>query len=468
MRRALALILTCFAAGCSDSADTDPQPSPDAGFDEDANADAEIDTSAPDEPKILFMVPAETGTTQATEAFYGTPFHVVVEGLDPGESVTAKSRFWGYEGWAAFVADPSGVVDTSNVAPTKGSYEGVDPDGLVWSMELLDPTPGSGYDVDIEVTRGSGDVIEASFVRHPMGLGSLIENFEGEDYSAKAYRPDADGRFPTVVVLGGSEGGLPLFQAAWFATFGFVGVAVGYFGLPGLPSSLLEVDVQGVGRALDHIKTQPYVDPEKIVLWGGSRGSELALMAGSRLDGVRGVIVEAPSGLRWASVHDPDAPAWTVDGAGLPFMPYDPKASPEAVMGPDGKVAWATTKMFLDNMAYATQEQTDAATIEVESIDGPVLLLAGGDDQMWPSCALSEVAIQRRSQFEHSALLEDRVVCFPEAGHALGPPGWPTSEMAFVPIGGRNYALGGTPGGTARAQRQVYLETREFLDRVLQ
>lgn len=471
MRLAFVLILTGFVVGCSDGAGSDPQTASDAGFHEDAKGDVDVDTAeaAVDSgPKILFMVPAETEAVQATEAFYGTPFHVVIEGLDPGESVTAKSRFWGYEGWGSFVADSSGSIDTSNVAPTEGSYEGVDPDGLVWSMELLDPTPGSEYDVAIEVTRPSGEVVTATFVRHPMGLGSVIEDFEGAGYSARAYRPDADGRHPTVVVLGGSEGGLPSFQAAWFSTFGFVGVAVGYFGLPGLPGSLLEVDVQSVGRALEQIKTQPYVDPEKIVLWGGSRGSELALMAGSRFDGVVGVIAEAPSGLRWASVNDPDAPAWTLDGVGLPFMPYDPKAAPEPVMGPNGKVAWATTPMFLDNMAFATEEQTEAATIEVENIDGPLLLLAGGDDQMWPSCALSEVATQRRLQFEPSAQPEDRVLCFPEAGHALGPPGWPTSEMGFVPIGGRTYALGGTPGGTARAQRQVFLETREFLNRLFE
>lgn len=222
-----------------------------------------------------------------------------------------------------------------------------------------------------------------------------------------------------------------------------------------------------MGRAVDALTQQAYVDPDRVIIWDGSRGSELALMAAGRYPTIKGAIVEAPSGLRWASVNDASEPAWTFEGVALPFMPSDPSAVPEVVDGPNGQSAYATTPMFLADMAYATDQQMEAATIDVERVGGPVLLLGGADDLMWPSCELAEVALGRLEQTGHTTDYDDRYRCFEDAGHVLGPPGWPTGEGGLAYLGGNLYALGGTLAGTAHAQRKIYVEVRSFLGAVL-
>ena len=37
----------------------------------------------------------------------------------------------------------------------------------------------------------------------------------------------------------------------------------------------------------------------------------------------------------------------------------------------------------------------ERATIPVEKIQGPVLLVSGSDDQVWPSSALADIAMRR-------------------------------------------------------------------------
>ena len=41
------------------------------------------------------------------------------------------------------------------------------------------------------------------------------------------------------------------------------------------------------------------------------------------------------------------------------------------------------------------------ATIPVERINGPVLLISGEDDQMWPSRTLAEIAMERLRAHRH-------------------------------------------------------------------
>ncbi|MGZ8999393.1 MAG: acyl-CoA thioesterase/BAAT N-terminal domain-containing protein, partial [Allosphingosinicella sp.] len=74
----------------------------------------------------------------------GEPVQVVVEGLQPGQSVTLRtSRLWpaypsGEEqvsAWASFTADAEGIVDLGKREPLAGSsYQGTDASGLFWSM----------------------------------------------------------------------------------------------------------------------------------------------------------------------------------------------------------------------------------------------------------------------------------------------------------------------------------------------
>jgi dienelactone hydrolase len=64
--------------------------------------------------------------------------------------------------------------------------------------------------------------------------GSLVGMF---------FQPAGSGARPAVLVLGGSEGGLPTATAALIASYGYAALALAYFGLPTLPP-VLNVDVE--------------------------------------------------------------------------------------------------------------------------------------------------------------------------------------------------------------------------------
>ena len=69
----------------------------------------------------------------------------------------------------------------------------------------------------------------------------------------------------------------------------------------------------------------------------------------------------------------------------------------------------------------------------------------------------------------HDTKFADHIECYPDAGHFIGSPGFPTTGAVEVqhPITHEWLALGGTPAGIARADRQAYNRKRAFLDEAL-
>ncbi len=115
--------------------------------------------------------------------------------------------------------------------------------------------------------------------------------------------------------------------------------------------------------------------------------------------------------------------------------------------------------MFRETYAGSSErvapDRLDAARIDAESVDVPTLLVAGGDDQMWPS----ETA---------TAALADRLETvttrrYPDAGHGIGLPHAPTTATTVA--GG--LALGGTPAANARASADHWPAVLEHLDAAL-
>ena len=118
---------------------------------------------------------------------------------------------------------------------------------------------------------------------------------------------------------------------------------------------------------------------------------------------------------------------------------------------------------FEESLEYAPAEDLAAATIHVELTQGPILMLAGDDDQLWPSCTLAEIA-EARLALEHAETWADEYVCYPEAGHFIIVPGAPTLRSNMSATDDGNYWLvGGTPRGNAHGQRDALDRTLRFL-----
>lgn len=96
--------------------------------------------------------------------------------------------------------------------------------------------------------------------------------------------------------------------------------------------------------------------------------------------------------------------------------------------------------------------------IEVEKITAPLALLAGRDDQFWPSAEMAEMILDRRRAFRHI----DEIALFLDAGHLIAPPLVPTTVDRY-----HNFLLGGTVEGRARAQARAWPRLLKFFHRHL-
>jgi len=104
----------------------------------------------------------------------------------------------------------------------------------------------------------------------------------------------------------------------------------------------------------------------------------------------------------------------------------------------------------------------DRATIPVENINGPVLLISGEKDTVWPSSRLSQIAADRLKNHRHP--FHYNHINYKNAGHGIGLPYRPTTVTRFADARGRILNHGGDPQDNARANETAWNETLKFLD----
>lgn len=254
-----------------------------------------------------------------------------------------------------------------------------------------------------------------------------------------------------VIVLGGSEGGLggsrPL--ARRLADAGIPAMAVSYFGETGQPTKLDEVPIEPVGRALEWLQARPEIRGP-IAIMGGSKGAELALLFASREPDIRAVVAGMPSSVVWAGI-DPTGgqvgSSWTAGGAPVPHAPYDLSRGVTSILD-----------LYSHSLAAAPTE----ARIPVERINGPILMISGGSDALWPSARMA-AEIEQRLEDRDFPFPVTRLV-YPEAGHAaFGPPVTaPPEELERTIV-----FFGGTIPALIEARADGWPRVLEFLRGVL-
>ena len=204
------------------------------------------------------------------------------------------------------------------------------------------------------------------------------------------YAPKGAKHHTAVLLLGGSNGGFPYgAAAASLAEAGYPTFALAYFQDPAgkpadRPKYLANIPLEYFFHTLDWMKTQPAINPDKIVLMGESRGGELVLLLGSLRPDVAGVIAYSPSHVIWAGL-DPtySQPAWTLQGKALPFLKTSYKFGAPFLT------------MFENALAGATPKTLAAVSIPVENIHGPVLFISSKTDHLWPASFMSNAAAAR-------------------------------------------------------------------------
>jgi len=291
--------------------------------------------------------------------------------------------------------------------------------------------------------------------------GATVSQVNDAGVSGLFARPAGPGPFPGIILFGGSAGGLGP-TGAWaasLASHGFAALAISYFGAPGLPPDLVDIEVQCVERARAWLLRRDDVTSPMVGVMGVSRGSELALLAGALLDGIGAVVAFAPSGVAWngLSRQGPvDAPSWTFRGRPIP-------SASTALRVPDGTdLSHPVALRPLFDHALQDQRMIAAAEIPIERIRGPILLVSGESDAMWASTPMAEIVERRAAR--HDFAYTVRHLRYPDAGHVCGgSPGTPVVTHARLPLDGGLYAFGGSRATNAAARADSWPRVLDFL-----
>ncbi|MCT9097056.1 acyl-CoA thioester hydrolase/BAAT C-terminal domain-containing protein [Haloarchaeobius sp. HME9146] len=392
-----------------------------------------------DDPKTTLTIHAPD-TSRNDE-----PVAIRLAGLDPDEHVTFTASLTADDGveWYSkltFQADDDGTVDLTEHAPESGSYDGCEPMGWLWAMDndADEAYPVLGEDPRVATDlRASTDDAAATrtITRTLYDPGITSRPVDRDDLVGTLFEPPGDGPHPAILDLHGSAGRLSTRRAKLLADKGYATLALDYFGEGDpIPDDHRNVPLEYFDSAREWLREQPGIDAERIGAFGVSRGAELALLLGARRDWVGVVISYAGSGLAWDTPSG--EPAWTDGGEPVPHIVAQDTPGETVEKGID-------------------DEEIERVATRVENMNGPVLLLSGGDDPVWQSRYLAEIAIERLDRHEFAHPSEHRT--YDGVGHYIGTPYQPLSGVGPAEVA----------NATARAGEDSWPRVLEYLEKGL-
>jgi len=253
-----------------------------------------------------------------------------------------------------------------------------------------------------------------------------------------------------VVVLSGSSGRVDVARARLFADEGASALALQWFGGEGQIPGICEIPLETFFAATDRLAG---LGCRRIVYVGSSKGAEASLLAAAHDPRVDAVIAISPTSVVWGNIGPgrdginwPERSSWTLAGHPLPFVPTDPNWIPSHI---DGLVSY---RGLFEHCLRAFPDAAHEAAIPVEATQAKIVLVAGGDDTLWPSLDFAEAIVRRRKD----AGKRTRLVTAPDAGHRILLPGESTPRSSL-------HAHGGNDSADASLGSEAWTYTRDLL-----
>jgi pimeloyl-ACP methyl ester carboxylesterase len=248
-----------------------------------------------------------------------------------------------------------------------------------------------------------------------------------EHLGTKLYLSDKPGKRPLVLLLHGSEGGTGFMEdfgvQETLRARGFHVLGAIYFdsssSFPG-PKALNQVRLESFMEEIKKYAQAHHeiIDSSEIGIVGVSLGGELSLLLASLYPEFKFVLALVPGDVVFQK-HDPfGGSPWMHKDKELPYVRF-PILAWQSIKcfvmwngfwisqySPFEFLRWAPERMLCTGMMLDAMERADnleQASIKVENINGPVLLVSGQDDIMWPSAFMSDRALERlkKNNFTH-------------------------------------------------------------------
>ena len=405
------------------------------------------------------------------DAMIDLPRVIRAEGFAPRSAVEITATLVQNDGttWrsrATFLADAAGRVDLATSAPLNGAYAGVSPMGLVWSMRQVaagGPVRSmvAPHVVELVAVGVDNRTARGACTQHFLAPGVTRKEIHEGGMVGTLFTPPGAGPHPALMMLAGSGGGLMETRAALFAAHGFQSFALGYFNVPGLKPTISKTPLEYFEAGLQWMRTTLAPARNFVAVCGVSRGGELSLLLGATFpDLVSAVIAYVPSPFTHGVLNaghpgeDRHAPSWTYRGTPLPVLSRDNRAANWDLFD-KAPAPRAQTPAFLsvlgDTAAMAR------SMIPLERIRGPVMMISGADDGLWPSEHFSEIAEGRLRTAQHRRPV--RHLRNPDTGHSIQFPYVPSTVLARRhAVSGIMMRYGGTEAGNARANETHWPE----------
>lgn len=198
---------------------------------------------------------------------------------------------------------------------------------------------------------------------------------------------------------------------------------------------------------------------------GASRNAELALVIASTFtESIRGVVAYAPSAVSWSNTvltynSNELKSSWKYKGIDIPYVPMD-----KIIGNKSNKIKtieyW---KSGLEKKDFVLK-----ASIEVEKINGPILLFSGKDDKVWPSSIMADMIEKRLddSGFKHSF----QNIKYDNAGHLISsnPDNNSNYRTGTMNINGKEYEFeyGGNNDGDFKAKQDAKIKLMKFIEKI--
>ncbi len=290
-------------------------------------------------------------------------------------------------------SDDKGTVDLDSAKPvqlaglTRSYHQHLDSMGIFrslvprdgwdyrfWSADVRKPLSCTlsvyeGMLTSVQETKSCSPLATAAFKRCYLGKGVTRQEVKSGKVRGTLFLPDkTDKKRPCIITLHGGikKGRLCEDIASLLASRGFPSLALGYFGIEGLPKNLYAqpMDMAYFEEALKFVTGLPETDSSGVGLWGISKGGELCLSICAFFpEQVKGLVI-ANSMIKVFG-HEVIYKDYKIE-------PYEMSITSKLV-GHNLFSMTGTDKEILNS-------GEDASSIPFWNTDAPILYVAGGDD----------------------------------------------------------------------------------------
>ncbi|XP_029970815.1 acyl-coenzyme A thioesterase 1-like [Salarias fasciatus] len=386
---------------------------------------------------------------------FDEPIQVKVAGLKSYQVVTMKARSTD-ERWvlfnssAVYRADESGEIDLNRDPSLSGSYVGVEPMGLLWSLSpetlhkhftktkaLIPHVVKISVHEEGEEGQMLAEVTNERFLiadgvsRVPVSEGNI---------NGVLFTPPGEGPFPAVLDLCTV---MSETRACLLANKGFMVLTVAVFN--DKPRDIKELHLDPHQEAVDYLLKQPKVGSKGVGVLSRSKGGDVALALAVFVPGVEAIVwingCSASSGF----------PLFYRKCRILSPLPFDiSKAIPT-------ESGASIIKHILEN---PLAEENKGSLVHVQKVKGRLLFVASGDDLNWDSKGYMDEMVERLKRYGKNNF---ESVYYPLAGHLLEPPYYPFCPSSLHGVVPFPILWGGEPTAHIAAEEDLLEKIQEFL-----